>query len=256
MEHPFATQNTPLVIAHRGASYHYPENTKASLTGSLHPDIIGAELDLQLTKDKIPVFYHDRTLNKINKTRKRISHLRLAELKKLDFGAWFNNDFKGERILTLEEALTYYPQKKHLFLELKERLREKNLELADMVVPIVKRYRQEKRVHILAFDFEIVQHCSIKYPALHYVYNAKKLPSKNSKIFTKQSTINTICLHKDSLDLNFVQYAHQKGKHIIVYTCNRPSEVLKALQAGVNAIISDKPQWLAQYLKKHETFIR
>jgi glycerophosphoryl diester phosphodiesterase len=64
----------------------------------------GVELDMELTKDGIPVVFHFDQ-NKQTHVRGTLKDLTLAEVKQLDAGAWFDAKFRGERIPTLEAVL-------------------------------------------------------------------------------------------------------------------------------------------------------
>lgn len=51
-------------VAHRGWKTRYPENTLASVTAALHAGGRWVEVDVQLTRDGVPVLLHDATLNR------------------------------------------------------------------------------------------------------------------------------------------------------------------------------------------------
>ena len=53
------------------------------------------ELDLQLSKDGMVVAYHDKTFRQIDRSRRKVAQLTWAELRELDFGAWFDDRFQG-----------------------------------------------------------------------------------------------------------------------------------------------------------------
>jgi glycerophosphoryl diester phosphodiesterase len=100
---PFAA--VALVIAHRGASGTRPENTLVSFR---HAEALGAhmvELDVQLSRDGAVVVIHDWTLSRTTGVRGRVATRTLVELEKLDAGAWFAPDYRGERIPTLQQVL-------------------------------------------------------------------------------------------------------------------------------------------------------
>ena len=63
------------------------------------------ELDVCLTKDRVPVVIHDQTLERTTDGHGLVSEVTLSELKNLDAGSWFSPEFKGESIPTLEEIL-------------------------------------------------------------------------------------------------------------------------------------------------------
>src|SRR5262244_4166653 len=109
-----------LVIGHRGASGHAPENTLAAFRKSLAMGATFIETDLQLSRDARFVAIHDSTVDRTTNGRGAVHDLSLAELRRLDAGAWFGSEFAGERIPTLEEVLEF--AKKHdvvFYLELK-----------------------------------------------------------------------------------------------------------------------------------------
>ena len=56
-------QDTPLVIAHRGASAYYPENTMAAFRAAVELGAAMIELDILLSSDGVPVVFHDIMLN-------------------------------------------------------------------------------------------------------------------------------------------------------------------------------------------------
>ncbi|MCV5942927.1 glycerophosphodiester phosphodiesterase family protein, partial [Escherichia coli] len=64
------------------------------------------EVDVQPTKDNVLVVCHDHTLNRCSNGKGRVDAHTLKELRQLDFGGWFSEDFAGETIMTLEELLS------------------------------------------------------------------------------------------------------------------------------------------------------
>ncbi|MEE9912307.1 MAG: hypothetical protein K4571_11360 [Deltaproteobacteria bacterium] len=93
------------IIAHRGASAYYPENTLASFAGAIALGADMVELDVQLTSDREVVVFHDEKLSRCTNGRGRLSDYTFAELRKLDAGGWFDWKFQGEKIPALAEVL-------------------------------------------------------------------------------------------------------------------------------------------------------
>jgi glycerophosphoryl diester phosphodiesterase len=77
----------PLVIAHRGASAEAPENTLAAFRRALALKVDGIELDVQATRDGVPVVFHDEGLRRLTgrigrlgkKTWPELAALRVAQ---------------------------------------------------------------------------------------------------------------------------------------------------------------------------------
>jgi glycerophosphoryl diester phosphodiesterase len=111
------------VIAHRGASYYAPEETRPAylLARDLGSDYL--ELDLQRTADGVLFAFHDDDLTRTTniqsvypgRAEDPIGTFTWAELQQLDAGSWFNleqerqdrarSSFEGLRILSLEEII-------------------------------------------------------------------------------------------------------------------------------------------------------
>ena len=82
------------VIAHRGASAVAPENTLAAFETATAMGADGIELDCQLSKDGHLVVIHDPTLERTTGRSGLVKDFTLAELKQLDAGAWFDQQFQ------------------------------------------------------------------------------------------------------------------------------------------------------------------
>jgi glycerophosphoryl diester phosphodiesterase len=83
----------PLIIAHRGASALAPENTFAAFQKAIDAGADGIELDVRLSKDGVPVVFHDSTLKRLAKIERSVAEFTAAELNKIDVGSWFNRTF-------------------------------------------------------------------------------------------------------------------------------------------------------------------
>src|SRR5580700_1416079 len=96
---------TPWVVAHRGASAHAPENTLAAFQRAVELGASVIETDLHVTRDGRFVAMHDDTLDRTTNGSGEVDRFTLDQLRQLDAGLWFDRDFRGERVPTLEEIL-------------------------------------------------------------------------------------------------------------------------------------------------------
>ncbi len=110
------------LYAHRGYRQKYPENTMLAFREALKLDIDGIEIDVHMTNDYNIVICHDPTLDRTTDMHGHIGDRSLAEVKQADAGIKFGEEFKGERVPTLEELLEVIAPLKHikLLLELKD----------------------------------------------------------------------------------------------------------------------------------------
>jgi glycerophosphoryl diester phosphodiesterase len=107
------------VIAHRGASAYYPENTLAAFEGAIAMGADMVELDIQLTADGEVVAFHDEKMGRCTDSSGKVAECTLDTLKMLDAGSWFDRKFQGIRIPTLMEVLKFCKDKIAVNIEIK-----------------------------------------------------------------------------------------------------------------------------------------
>lgn len=101
-------------IAHRGYPRHYPENTLVSYQAAVDLSYSHLELDVQLTKDGVPVMIHDTSVDRMTNGSGKVKDFSLSELRELRIR---DTDFQ---IPTLEETLTLLKGKLIVDIELKQ----------------------------------------------------------------------------------------------------------------------------------------
>jgi glycerophosphoryl diester phosphodiesterase len=94
------------VIGHRGAAARAPENTLAGLRSAKALGCAWVEFDVRLTTDGAPVLCHDARLDRTTDATGLVARHSLATVRQSDAGSWFSPAFAGERVPTLEEALS------------------------------------------------------------------------------------------------------------------------------------------------------
>jgi glycerophosphoryl diester phosphodiesterase len=115
--------DVPPLIAHRGWQRRYPENTLASVRGALEVGARWVEIDVQLTKDRVPLLLHDPDLQRMTGVRGPLSERRASELAGLHASeaGRLGSRFEREPLARLEsfvELLLDFPEAE-AFVELK-----------------------------------------------------------------------------------------------------------------------------------------
>lgn len=139
---------------HRGKSV--PENSMEAFRLAVENGY-GIELDVHLTKDKIPVIFHDKNLQRVCKVNKNISDCTLEDLRE------YNLYDSTEKIPTLQEVLDLVDGQVPLIIELKSE--DLDLEICRVVTsylddysglycvesfnPLVVRWYKKNRPHII-----------------------------------------------------------------------------------------------------------
>ncbi len=96
-----------VLVGHRGACGHAPENTLVSLRRARGFGLEWVEFDVRVTSDGIPVLLHDETLDRTTDASGPLVDRSAASLAGVDAGSWFSAAFRGEAVPTLEEAVRW-----------------------------------------------------------------------------------------------------------------------------------------------------
>ncbi|WP_172592001.1 glycerophosphodiester phosphodiesterase [Subtercola boreus] len=119
----------PRIIAHRGASSVAPENTIASFDAALAAGADAIEVDLQLTADGVAVVIHDDRLDRTTDLVGSVADTDARSLASADAGSWFAPAFAGTRVPTFDNLIAWavrHPETGWL-LEFKGRWEERSL---------------------------------------------------------------------------------------------------------------------------------
>lgn len=103
--------NRPSIVSHRGLRLHVPENTLANFRACLELRL-GFEFDVQATSDEQLICLHDATVDRTTNVSGKVVEMTLAEVRKLEAGSWFDRQFAGSTIPTVDELfalLAEYP---------------------------------------------------------------------------------------------------------------------------------------------------
>lgn len=236
------------VIAHRGASAYYPENTMAAFKGAVSMEADMIELDVLLSKDKVPVVFHYENLDKRSNGKGLVSNYNLEELKELDAGSWFSNKFKDEKIPTLKEVLEYTKNKILVNIEIKpEAVTETDVNgVEQLVLGIVEELEIEDQVIISSFDYRVIQRVNqfSKTIKTALLYEKNQSSGKTPSMLYKEFNFNAFNCSKKLLSENWKSELKKFEIPYFVYTVNAKKEMLSLIKAGAKGIFSDKPDLL------------
>ncbi len=230
---------TTLLIGHRGVAGKYPENTKASIQAAIDMGLHWVEVDVQPTKDNVLVVCHDHTVNRCSNGQGRVDQMTLSELRKLDFGRWFSDEFVNESIMTLSELLELAAEN-NLNLNIEVKVDHHS---AEDVAQIVAQTLSEsplahERILLSSFSHDVIR-------ALHKHCTGYRL-GVLSEYFTRQDKLllEEVNAYSCNLNINWVRSRQinklqQAGYKVMCYTVNNPNK-LKHLPA-LDGIFSDHP---------------
>jgi len=230
-----------LIYAHRGANTEAMENTREAFDKALHYAIDGIETDVQLTRDDVPVLWHDRFLDKIGLNNKHIDDFDHYQLQSM-----INPESSGQGIMTLQDFLISFRKRCRLLIEVKNRDWESVSRHRLKMQKTLDLIGQNSDQHIIVSSFNLA---SLEYahqlqPEFPLVYNIepRQTTLEIRQLLKTHEFLHGFCLPIESLQQEVVELLREHIKFIGVYTCNSNAEISAALQFAVDILISDVPQ--------------
>ncbi len=241
------------IIAHRGLSGRFPENTMIAFREALKISVDMIELDVQLSKDRKVVVFHDEKLGRTAPGKKLIKECSLKALKQLDAGSWFDKKFSAERIPTLEEVLELVGHKTKLNIEIKSTAYEEH-ETPDCIERQVTELIQKKNMvdSVVISSFET--NCLRR---IKQIPNAPPIALLDNGIEKKIDLIKEIqpvSYHPyyRRLSLEDIDQIHQANVLIYPFTVNNREDMKTMIDMGVDGLITNVPDVLKRLCLDHK----
>ena len=233
-----------LIIAHRGASAHAPENTLPAFEAALKTKCDLIELDYYHSADKVPVVFHDKELDRtsnapevLGKTTLKPEQVTVADLQKLDAGKWFKPQFAGAKVPTLEESLNVIQAGGMTLIERKGGD-------AATIVKLLDDKKLRGNVVVQAFDWKYIADCHRLAPDLVLgCLGSKELDAKKIAE-AKKAGAAAIGWKHDDLNAENIAAVHAAGMKCWAYTVNDRRRGKQLIDAGIDGLITDDPAYM------------
>jgi len=245
-----------IVIAHRGASAYAPENTIPAFQKAVEMEAEMVELDVLISKDGVPVVFHDAKLDKKSNGSGLVSDYTLSELKELDAGSWFSNEFNGIKIPTLDEVLGYAKDKISVNIEIKTEAVTDKYEggVVHRSVELVKKQGMQEYVIFSSFDYRAIKQVKTHAPGMSaaLLYEETQSGKKSPSQLTAEYKTDAFNCSYRQLSKKWMNSLKKSGIPVFVYTVNEEKRMEKLIKQGVKGIFSDKPDVLKAVAQKAE----
>jgi glycerophosphoryl diester phosphodiesterase len=247
---PFARTR---VVAHRGASAIAPENTAIAARRAVALGADAVECDVRRTADGALVVVHDhhlrRTTNAVTALPRRgpwhVADLTLAEVQRLDAGSWFHPVYAGEPVPTLATWAAAVGTHTHLLVEVKEPAlfpgiaRDLRAELRH--VDALRRAVGERRLVVQSFDRAWVEAFRELAPEVAVGVLSDSAPAvrriERVAAFADQLNLSCWAARRET-----VGRAQERGLQVHAWTPNSSYQLWRARRAGVDGVITDRPE--------------
>lgn len=241
----------PLLVAHRGLSARYPENTLAAFRAAADEGARMLELDVGLTADGQVVVLHDETLDRTTDGSGSLSASPLAEITGLDAGSWFAPEFAGEPLPTLAQVLDELGSRIAINVEIKPEAVRSTAEggIEEQVVAMVRERGLGSRVVFSSFEPAAVGRIERMAPELHtaLLYH-HEMPFDPVELLALYG-VDGLHMNRRHVTPEIVEKVHESGRYVGAYTANARKELFPLLWAGVDAIFTDDPTAAARELE-------
>jgi glycerophosphoryl diester phosphodiesterase len=251
------SESVPLIIGHRGASAHAPENTLASFDLAFLWDADGIEFDVRLARDGVPVVIHDASFVRTAYLERRVEEFDSTLIEKFYAGEWFNEhnparaveEFAFERIPTLAQVFERYGAH-NLYVEMKCEEPARRAELASAVVGLVREHGLSERVVVKSFEHDSLVEVKRLAPEIRTAalfgrsWPRPLVPADRIIGEATACGADEISLHRSLLRRGTVEAARSRGFAVVVWTVNSSVLLRRAASLGVRAVITDYPRQL------------
>lgn len=236
------------IIGHRGDRSLAPENTMPALELAMD-ELSYVETDVRLTRDGVPVLFHDTDLDRVAGRDGRIEDLDHADVARLDVGAWYSDEWAGERVPTLDAFLEALAERDgaRALVELKAAWTPSEVR---RVVDLVERHGLRGRVVLQSFSIETLQSVQRVAPTMPRIMLIRELPADPVPLAEQLGVIGfgttaaSVTAAPEAVDL-----AHAAGIAVLCYTLNTQDTWAQVSALGIDGIITDQPSdldaWIA-----------
>ena len=222
------------VTAHRAGPAPAPENTLAALERAIEAGAGWAEIDVQLTRDGVPVVLHDADLRRMTGDPRRVSATDYREMARLVQRPDDGSPPSERRVASLAEFLDRAEGRIGLMVELK--YYGWNPELARAVVELVRERGASGRVNVISLELRGVRQVKVLAPELavgYVVAAAAGDPVRAPGDF--------LALSRQTATPSVIRAARRRGKAVHVWTVNRAPAMAEVIQRGAEGLITDRP---------------
>lgn len=237
------------IIAHRGFSGKYPENTMLAFSKAVEIGADGIELDVHFTKDGEIVIIHDETIDRTTDGTGFVRDYTYEELSKFNAYGRFEGQFEFQKIPTLREYFELVKDVEGFItnIELKTGIFEyEGIEKA--VIDLVKEFGLEDRTILSSFNHFTVMRCKEYEPSIKTGFLVESWIIGMGE-YTKSHGID--CVHPIFVNLKPELYAEMKnaGREVNTWTVNEYDDIRRLADMGVDALIGNYPDRMTELLR-------
>ncbi|WP_028042058.1 glycerophosphodiester phosphodiesterase family protein [Candidatus Stoquefichus massiliensis] len=238
----------PWVIGHRGSGY-YIENTYEAIKDANDSGADYAEIDIQLSKDGIPVVFHDSQLSRLSDVNASVLDMTAEELEKIELKQ------KGmtSHIMTLEELIIKMKEEKlhiGLLIELKP-VQGNGENMAEKIIEIIEEQHFSKQSIFMSLDYPSAQYLNQLKPEWwvgYCIYSS--VGDIDDSIW--DMNMDFLAIEENRASTSFVQKAVKHMLPVYVWTVDHSKRMKQYLDMGVSGLITNYPDLGKMIIEEYE----
>jgi glycerophosphoryl diester phosphodiesterase len=220
--------------AHRGASADFPEHTMAAYRGAIEQGAHGFECDIRITKDEVPILWHDASMKKQANNAAIVANKTYAEIKQI-----------YPTVMALNELLDLaIENKKSLALEIKHPVPTGNRVEELVIAELHKRKDAITKsgidIAIMSFSWFAIEKIKKIDPKIKTVMLLGDFNQKLARRFTSAQVIGpSVEMIKKSPEL--AKEIKNSGKELYVWTVDSTEDLQYCASVGVDIVMTNRP---------------
>lgn len=224
-------------IAHRGASGHAPENTRAAFDLAMAMGADAIETDVQMTSDGELILFHDNRVDRTSDGRGPVASFSLAEIRSLDTGSWYGEGDSPQAVLTVDEMIADYLPRIPVVFEVKDSRATVTL------VHALARAGRDWEVTSFAWGALLDARVVEPYATLGFL-----TPVFDEDIIARcvAAGFQQVCPAADTLTADLVQTAQEAGLFVRAYGIRTRQDVDRLFRTGVDGATVNWPEWIPE----------
>lgn len=228
-----------ICYAHRGASEYCPENTLVSFYAGICLGANGIETDVRLTKDGVPVLFHDSTLKRLAGVDLPVAELTFDELQAYTF---VKNGI-ADKIVSLDTFLRLFA-----FRDIKFAIELKAPGTEEKTAELIEKYGIRDKCVVTSFDFDKVRRMKEILPTIGIGLLVREHSPETLREL-KEIGGTELCPNAETLTPEETAELHKAGFRVRAWGVKTEALMLHALACGADGMTVNFPDKLVKLMK-------
>jgi glycerophosphoryl diester phosphodiesterase len=228
-----------ILVAHRGFSGIYPENTLLAYEKAVQIGADFIELDIHQAKDGDIVVCHDAAIDRTTNGSGYIKEMDYSELLKWDAGSW--KGYPGEKIPLLSDVFRRVGDKIRIFIEIKE------CNVSDLI-SLIKEFKMERRVVVGSFNLEYIKQMRSLCGEICTALISSRIPEDLDLLI--KLGIRQLSIEFHQLNKGIVKELVSRGFLVNAWTPDSEEDLKRCLSYGVQFLTTNRPDILKEIIQR------